>query len=204
MSNILSETPTVDTTESHVTKPTWEIRVNGSPNTAAILNSITLSYGSNFASAVFRVLGDPDTGTFPAYNDEIEVDINARNVFKGKIKGITSRISLSGLLKTFTALSNITTLTEKVVDPKNKEFNGKDVAVEDRLNVSEIVQSVLSYIPVGTPTDAPGDIILTDMTQLNAVQTIVNKVGNYKLFWNKDTDLLEIYRFGQGGEITRR
>jgi len=204
MSNILSETPTVDATASHISTPTWEIRVNGTPNTAAILRSVTLSYGSSVSSAVFFVLGDPDIGTFPAYNDAIEIDINGRNVFKGAIKGITSRISDGGLQKTFTALSSITTLIEKVVDPQNDNFNDRDVKEEDRLTVAQIVQEILGSIPSGTPPDKPGQVAVTDMTKLDAVQTVVNKVGNYKLFWNKDTNLLEVYRFGQGGDITRR
>jgi len=204
MSNILTETPTVDTTASHFSTPTWVVRVNGTPNAAAVLRSVTLSYGSSVSSAVFFVLGDPDTGTFPAYDDAIEVDINGRNVFKGAVKGITSRISEGGLQKTFTALSSITTLIEKVVDPQNDNFNDRDVKEEDRLTAAQIVQEILGSIPSGTPTDKPGQVAVTDMTLLDAVQTVVNKVGNYKLFWNKDTNVLEVYRFGQGGDVTRQ
>ena len=204
MSNILSETPTVDTTESHVQKPTWEVRINGSPDTRIFLKQVTLGYGSTFSTAVFSIEEDPDTGSFPAYNDAVEVDINSLNVFKGKIKGITSRISQGALNKLFTAISNITELTEKVVDPKNSKFNQSTVPEEDRLNVAQILTEILGYTPAGSPTDDPGAVSVTDMTQLDAVQTVVNKVGNFKLFWNKDTNLVELYRFGQGGDVTRR
>lgn len=209
MSNILMATPTIDTTESRFSEPTWVVKVNGSPNADATLSRVTLNYGKALTSAVFTVRQDPDTGTFPAYNDSIDVDVNGRNIFKGKIKGITSRISSSGLNKTFTALSNISTLQEKVVDPDEADFNapevrGKEIPEEDRLKADKIIQKILGYIPVGTPVEDPGELHLTDLTQLEAVEVIIRKLGNYRLFWNKDTDLLEIYRFGQGGDITRQ
>lgn len=199
------ETPTVDLSASQVQSPTWEIRVNGTPNTKANLQRVTLGYGTAFSIATFIIHEDPDTGTFPAYNDAVEVDINGRNVLKGKIKGITSRISSGGLNKTFTVISNITTLTEKVVDSKTQsEFNKKDIEKKDRLNVAQILNQILGFIPVGAPTEDPGTVTVRDMTKLDAMQTVLNKVGNFKIFWNNTTNLPEVYRFGKGGDVTRQ
>lgn len=202
-------TPTIDDTATRFSTPTWSIKVNGTPNTDAVLERIVLQYGPTPSSAVFSIQQDPDTGSFPAYNDNIEVIVNGRSVLKGKIKGITSKIQTQGLQKTFTVLSTLTTLLEKVVDPDNKDFNApivkeKELPEDDRLSAREILSQILGFIPSGTPDEDPGELHLTDLTHANAVEAVVRRLGNFKLFWNQNTDLLEIYKFGQGGDITRQ
>lgn len=204
MSNILMETPTVNTTATRFSEPTWEVKVNGVTNSKAVLENVVLTYGDNVSSGTFSINEDPDTGTFPSYNAPTEIFVNGRRLIKGKIKGVTSKITQRGLLKTFTVLTNITTLQEKVVEVKNKDFNELGILEEDRLNARQILNEILGYIPVGTPAQDPGEIHLTDMTLLDAARTVITRLGNFKLFWNQTTDLLEIYEFGKGGNASRQ
>ncbi|KKM93000.1 hypothetical protein LCGC14_1212810 [marine sediment metagenome] len=198
------ETPTIDDTATRFSDPTWEVKINSVTNPKAVLANVSLSFGENVSSGTFSINEDPDTGTFPSYDDSVEIFVNGRRVIKGKIKGITSQITQSGLRKTFTVLTNITTLQEKVVDVKNKDFNETGTLEKDRFNAQQILNEILGYIPVGTPALDPGEIHLTDMTLLDAARTVVNRLGNFKLFWNQDTDLLELYEFGKGGDASRQ
>ncbi len=205
MSNIIAETPTIDDTATRFSEPTWEVKVNSVTNTKAVLADVNLSYGTGVSSGTFSILEDPDTGTFPDYNDTVEIFVNGRKLLKGKIKGITSRISRSGLRKTFTVLANITTLQETVVGVCGKQdFNEQGIKPEDRLNAQQILNEILGYIPVGTPDRDPGEIHLTDMTLLDGVATVVSKLGNFRLFWNQDTEKIELYEFGKGGDASRQ
>lgn len=206
-SNILTATPTLDLTQSKFATPTWSVKINSVTVPEAILTSVELGYGSDVSNAIFVIQRDPDESGFPSYNDSAEIIINGRTVLTGKIKGITSRISASGLTKTFTVISNMTKFQEKVVPITKSVFNEQTKTKgtsTTQTTVTQILQEVLGFIPSGTPSDSPGEVHLTDQTQLEATQTVLNKLGNFKLFFNQATELLEAYRFGQGGDVTRQ
>lgn len=206
-SNVLSATPTLDLTDTHITSPTWQVLVNAVVEPRAHLARVELAYGNDLSTATFEIHEDPDTGSFPTYNDNIEIFINGRSMLKGKIKGITKMLSINGLGKRFTVISNITTYQETVVDPDestwNFEVNEEDVN-SNKFSAREILSSILGYIPLGTPNEIPGELHLTDQTLLDATDTVLRKLGNYRLYYNMVTNLLEVYRFGQGGDVTRQ
>jgi hypothetical protein len=200
-------TPTIDTTQSKFTTPTWEVKINGSSDATAILATVELGYGSEVSNAIFVIQRDPDSLDFPVYNDNVEIKINGRSVLLGKIKGITSRISQAGLTKTFTVISNITQFRESVV-PIDKDIwnvdRDKDGEISPKVNADALLQTLLGFIPSGTPVQFPGSVYLTDQTLLSATETIVGKLGNFKVYFNQSTNLLELYIFGQGGDTTRK
>jgi|GEM_PF-6760366 len=206
-SNTLTATPTFDLTQSKFTKPTWEVKVNSVTNTEAILASVELGYGNDLSRGIFEIRKDPDGGGFPVYNDIVEIFINSRRVLKGKIKGITKIISRSGIGKSFTVISNITQLQESVVPTDKSIWNEKEEEEDTEANKSpanEILSSILGYTPSGTPEEFPGTLHLTDQTLLDATESVIRKLGNYKLYFNQVTEQLEVYQFGQGGDVTRQ
>ena len=206
-SNELAATPTFDQTISKFATPTWSVKINGITNPNAILTSVELGFGSDVSNAVFTVHGDPEGGGFPVFNDVVEVIVNGRLVLKGKIKGISSRVSISGLTKTFTAISNISQFMEKVVPPEKSHFNSQRNFQSlnlNKLRAPAIISQILGSIPSGTPDEFPGEVHVTDQTTLDAVDTVIRKLGNYKLYFNITSESLEVYRFGQGGNNTRQ
>lgn len=206
-SNVLSATPTIDLTESHFTTPTWSVEVNSILEPRAHLARVELGYGNDVSNATFEIHEDPDTGSFPVYNDDVEIFINGRSMLEGKIKGITKMLSTGGLGKRFTVLSNITQYQEKVVDTEDSTWNDQQDTEnldENKSTAREILSAILGYIPSGTPDEIPGELHLNDQTKLDATDTVLRKLGNYRLYFNKDTELLEVYTFGQGGDVTRQ
>jgi hypothetical protein len=150
---------------------------------------------------------DPDAAGFPQYDDSVDVVINGRTVLRGKIKGITSRISSSGLTKTFTVISDITKFQEKVVPIGKDHWNAerdREGRILDKKNANEILPELLGFVPSGTPGEFPGEVHVTDQTLLDAAETVLRRLGNYKVFFNQATGQLEAYRFGQGGDVTRQ
>jgi len=197
-------TPTFD--PSLFTAPTWEIKVNSVTRPDVMLSSVELGYGTDISNATFTIHKDPSESGFPQHEDLVEVIVNGASLLKGKIKGITDRISSQGLTKVFTVLSNITTFQNNVVSIDKDHFNfdkNENGELIDEQNAPEILQSILGFIPIGTPNEFPGEIHITDQTLLGAADSIIRKLGNYKIFYNQETDLIEFYRFGQGGEVTR-
>ena len=202
-SNTLTATPTVDVAASRFKKPTWEIKVNGVTNPDAKLISVELGFGSDLSNGVFVIHKDPDLGGFPNYNDSIDIIINSRLVLKGKVKGISSHISESGLTKTFTVISNITKFQETVVPIDKAAWNVDVRKAADKVKADTILTAILGFAPPGTPSEVPGEVFLTDQTLLDATDTVLHKLGNFKIYFNLTTEQLEAYKFGEGGTSTR-
>jgi len=220
-SNVKTATPTLDLGLSKFVTPTWSVVINNVTRTDAVLSSVELGYGSSISNAIFSIKKDPDEVGFPNYNDDVQIFVNSRQVLKGKIKGITSKISISGLEKTFTVLSNISKYQDDVVSVANSFFNVRaslfnvqrqvnvqtftdSTGTPSKKNAPAILQAILGFIPSGTLDDFPGEVHLTDETLLSATDTVIKKLGNFKIFFNQSTELIEFYKFGEGGDVTRQ
>jgi len=207
--------PTLDLTQSKFTSPTWLVKINGSEDSDIILEEVRLGYGSDFSRSVFH---KPEDSPSLADGDSVEVVVNSRSIFKGKIRGITSSISNSGLRTNYNALSDITDLTKTLVSqnkPSGTSFNTREdiqffigvfspgLTILGKKNADDILGKILGYIPAGAPSSFPGEIVITDQNKLQAVEHVLRQIGNFKVFFNQATNRLEIYQIGSGGKSQR-
>lgn len=178
-------------------KPTWSVKVNSVVVDDAILERVDIGYGSDMSSAVFTLPRSPSSSGLPAKNDLVEIIVNGKSLFKGKIKIIGKHIGRDGLRVTYTAYSNITDRNKNVV--LSGSFNSDN---SDYPGILFTVKGIFNRlgIPVeNSPNVYPGDVDVTDQTELAAVESVLAKVGNYKLYYDMSDDSMEVYELGSGG-----
>jgi len=145
------------------------VKINGVVRTDVILKTVELGYGTSPAVARFLIPVDPATSGLPTHNDTVEVIVNSRSIFNGIIKNIEKSVSNSGKACSYIAYSRAILLT----------YNSVPWA------------SVLAYRNLY-------NLDLSDQTWLQAYETIANFQGNYRLYFNMQTNLIEFYRLGTG------
>lgn len=177
--------------------PTWSVLVNASVVADAILERVELGFGSDFSTAIFTLPRDPSSLGNPVKNDNVQVIVNGRSVFIGKIKIISKHIGRDGLRLTYTAHSNIVAFNRVTI--LSGAFNSEGSDYPGLLFTVSGIFNQLGISAAGTPGIFPGDINVTDQTKLAAAESILNKVGNYKLYFDMNADTLHVYSLGSGG-----
>jgi len=147
----------------------YVVKVNSVVQANAILSTVELGYGSSPAVARFMIPVDPDTPGLPDHDDEVEVIVNGRSIFKGVIKNIEKSLSGSGYAVAFIAYSRIVYQTYSCV------------TWESILDVQK------TY-----------GIDVSDQTLIQAKETVANHKGNYRLYYNMNNDTIEEYKLGTG------
>ena len=148
---------------------TTEVKINSITRSDIILANVELGYGTSPATARFTIPKDPDTAGLPALDDEVEVIVNSRSIFKGIIKNIEKSLSSSGMACSYIAYSHLI------------DYNGSSVDWA-------YIQSIKSQYGID----------VTDQTWLQAYETVANFVGNYRLYYNMTTDVIDWYQLGTG------
>lgn len=148
---------------------TYSVKINGSTRSDIILNNIELGYGSTPATARFTIPKDPETAGLPVINDGVECIVNGRTLFKGIIKNIEKSLSSSGMAVSFISFSKLIDYNSSCVDQAYIEQNLAEYGID-----------------------------VTDQTWLQAYETIANQQGNFRLYYNMLTDIIEWYQLGTG------
>lgn len=175
--------------------PTWVVKVNGTPVSDAILQTVNLGFGSDISNAVFSLPRNPFIPGNPVEGDSVEVIANGRSIFFGTIRVKLDHVGIDGLKITYTATSGVTTFNRPTLKKAAFNSSGSDFPLT-QFTAKEIF-SQLSINVNGVPNVYPGAVDVTDQTQLSAAESILAKLGNYKLYWNGSE--LEVYTLGSGG-----
>ncbi|TDI97016.1 MAG: fibronectin type III domain-containing protein [Deltaproteobacteria bacterium] len=232
-SNEATATPTFNKDLERFSSPTYVVKINGTPESTAILEQVRLGFGSNLSTASFSLPRDFRPGGDPAINDDIDVLINSRLVFRGFITTKADALDEGGGFRViYTCHSTIIELTEKALFEEELDegitvFNVVKVKADNQVtegklraaqikglpnvssNTSEILffrnaDQILKDLGITNgPTDFPGLIDITDLTTLEAAELVLNKVGNAKLYHDMSTGITSVYNFGSGGFTTR-
>ena len=213
-SNETSATPTFAEIDvnSRLKFPTKEIKINSVVFTDAILETIRKAFGSSLTTATFTLPRDPRDVGNPALDDEIEITLNSRLVFKGFITTRSNLVDEGGGLRIgYNCTSTIINLTnqslkETKIDEGVTRFNivrtslTGDEEIINRKTAKQILE------PLGiqdVPDEFPGLIDITDLTILEAAELVLSRIGNFRLFHDVETGITSAYRFGSGGFNTR-
>ena len=178
-------------------QPTWSVLVNAAEVADAILERVELGFGNDLSTATFTLPRDPSSGGLPVKNDAVQVIVNGRSIFRGKIKIVNKHIGRDGLRVTYTAHSNIVELNRSVVlagafNSRNSDFPGlifTSIGIFNQIGVSV----------ANAPNIYPGEINITDQPKLAAVESVLGKIGNHKLYYDMETNSLIAYALGTGG-----
>lgn len=174
-------------------KPVWKVFVNDSEKVDAILEKIELGFGSDMSSATFYLPRAIDSANLPLEDDTVDIIVNGKLLFSGVIRVVTKHLGIDGQKVTYTCLSNLSKLNNTTVIYGNvANASAKNLLIN------------LLHIPVvnGPPTTT-GNIDVTDQTMLEAAESILAKVGNYKLNYNMVNGTYDVYKLGTGGTNTR-
>jgi len=192
---------------------TYEVKVNDVKVEDAILSNVNLTFGSNLASAAFTLPRDPRTASNPILRDAIDIVVNDKLIFRGVITGIAKAITDAGLVLNYTCHSNIIDLTnftlfEIGLNGGNSRFNIFEPQT-DGTPITKALGSARSILNrpninvIGAPNVFPGYVDFTDMTPLEASESVLRKVGNFKVYHDMETGENIAYAFGSGGFQTR-
>lgn len=212
MSNEATAMPTFKDLESRFTTFTYEVKVSGNVLDDAILSSINLGYGSNYSTASFMLPRDPRIVGAPGLDEPVEIKVNNRLVFKGDITVRSDVISNGGLNLSYTCHSTILNMTrftywESPIAYGNAKFNITEtqadggVVTHARANAGAILNH---FGVIGGPDVYPGDVNATDLTPLAAAESLLSRIGNYKLYHDMVTGFSYAYAFGTHGFTTRQ
>lgn len=182
-------------------QPSWHVRVNSIIVPDAILEKVDLGFGSDISSASFFLPVNPlIPGSTPIQDDIVEIIVNNKTIFRGPIRVISDHIGNDGLKISYTAFSDIVDLNKTAII--NGAFNSDNADYRDVFYNLPSIFSILR-IPCNPPNVYPGEVNVTDQTPLTAAESLLNKVGNYKLYYDMVNQILSIYEFQKGGLNTR-
>jgi len=191
---------------------TTEVKISSSTVTDAILQNVTLGFGSNISSANFTLPRDPRPSANPGLDATVDIIVNGRLIFKGFITTRSNIISEDGGLRiSYTCSSTIINLTKSTnssatVDGVGVRFNTLVVNPDGEsqiLNRSNTDQILNGLGVVGGPGTFPGAVDITDMTSLAAAELVLSKSGSFKLYHDMASGVTSSYAFGSGGLVTR-
>lgn len=171
-SNIVSVTPTViDYRGQRYLSFTYQVKINGVVRTDVILETVELGYGTSPSTTKFTIPRDPITTIgLPVMDDDVEVIVNGLSLFKGIVKNKDDIISAREKKVSYIAYSKVILKTYNPV------------------TWAAILEAQLLYYGLN----------ITDQNELQAEETIANYLGNYRLYYNMQTDLTEEYELGTG------
>ncbi len=171
-SNVASATPTIiDFQGQRYTTYSFSVKVNGVARAQTILESVELGYGTSPSTSKFYIPEDPITATnLPEIDDEVEIIVNGSSIFKGIIKNKEDVINIREKKVAYIAYSKVILQT----------YNPTTWA--------QILAAQADYYGLN----------ITDQNQLQAEETIANYIGNYRLYYNMQTDTTERYELGTG------
>lgn len=204
-SSQVSLTPTFS--ENKFSKPTWKVLINNIEVKDAILERVDIGYGSDLSTASFTLPRNPLlTNPVPQEFDDVEVIVNSKTIFKGFISVKSDHVGSDGLKISYTALSNIANLHDTTV--LNGDFNTDPSGIgssdfPNALFTSKGILNIIGVHPTNTPNSYPGAVNITDKNLLEATESVLAKVGNYKLYYDMVLGSLDVYEFGSGGINTR-
>ena len=210
-SNEAIATPTLNTFAQRFSNPTWSVSVGGGVRTDAILSSVTLSYGSTFSTAIFSLPVDPRGGS-PTVGASVNITINGRLVFRGTVSVRSDIIDTGGGLRvSYTCFSNIIDLTKDTifgtdVDMVTTSFNVFEKLPDGKgiIRNKATAEKILSPFDIfNVPVEFPGAVDITDLTPLAAMELVLQKLGNYKVYHDMSSGENFAYRFGSGGFTVR-
>lgn len=193
----------VDEAPEYVTtkfsKPNWVVKVNNVVVSDAILETVNLGFGSDLNSCVFSLPRNPLSLGNPTEDDDVEVIVNSKSIFTGTIKVKLDHVGRDGMKITYTATSDIADLIAQSVI--NASFNTPNSDFPFQQFTAQQIFTLLSIPVSGVPNVYPGAVDVTDQTKLAAAESILSKLGNYKLLNNADG--VSVYALGSGGTNTR-
>ena len=168
----VSATPTIiDFQGQRYLTYSFSVKINGVARAQTILESVELGYGTSPSTSKFYIPEDPITATnLPDIDDEVEVIVNGSSIFKGIIKNKEDVISIREKKVSYIAYSKVILQTYNPV------------------SWSEILAAEANYYGLN----------ITDQNDLQAEETIANYIGNYRLYYNMQTDVTERYELGTG------
>jgi hypothetical protein len=171
-SSSATETPTsISFSDSRIRTFTYQVKINSVLRSDIIIESVDLGYGSSPATARFTIPKDPiTTAGLPAIDDDVEVIVNSRSLFKGDIKNVQDVVTVRRKGVSYMAYS-------KVIDQ-----------TKNPVTWDYILSTAKTY----------SGLNVTDQNQLQALETIANYLGNYRLYYNMQTDVVEQYKLGTG------
>ena len=200
--NSLSVTITPTYVANKYDRPTWQVLVNGNVVPNAILEKVELGFGSDISSASFFLPKNPLTSIGdPAQDDIVEVIANGKTIFKGPIRVIVDHIGNDGLKISYTAFSDIVDLNRTSII--YGAFNSENADYNVYLYNLPPIFSILGINAIGVPNVYPGEVNVTDQTLLAASESLLNKVGNYKLYYDMINQTINVYELQTGGINTR-
>ena len=200
--NSLQVTGTPTFVSKKFEQPSWHVRVNGNILQNAVLERVDLGFGSDISTASFFLPANPLTTTgIPVQDDIVEVIANSKTIFKGPIRVIVDHIGSDGLKISYTAFSSIVDLNRRCIiygafNSDNADYNLY------YYNVTAIF-SILGISASNVPNVYPGEVNVADQTLLAAAESLLNKVGNYKLYYDMLSSTLSVYELQKGGTNTR-
>lgn len=211
-SNEATVTPTFNKDVQRFYEPTYEILINGTPAENAILGEVRLAFGSNFSTASFTLPVDPRIPGEADLDDDIDISINGRLVFRGFITTRGNTINLGdGLRIPYRCHSTILTLTQTTkfstdVNFLSTVFNLFNIDPDGLAVIKNkaTANAILTSLGVsGAPNDFPGHVDITDLTPLAAAELVLSRIGNYKLYHDMGTNQTSVYQFGSNGFAVR-
>lgn len=198
-SSSVSEAP--EFSSVRFSNPTWSVAVNGSPVSDAILEKVEVGFGSDFSTASFTLPRSPETMGNPVEGDSVDVIANGELIFRGKIRVKTDIWDRSGLKISYTATSDIITFNAGTII--DGAFNDENSDYPNLIFTALGLFNVLGIGASGVPNIYPGSVNVTDQSKLTAAESILSKIGNYKLYYDMPTGQLYVYQLGTGGINTR-
>lgn len=192
---------------SRYARPSWSVQVGGAILEDAILQRVESGFGSDMSSATFILPRSPFTVGLPEQGDAVQIFVNGIVVFRGVISVISKHVGADNMKLTYTCLSRLfdlthTTVTKGSFNSDNSDWNldfpGRLFDSKEVINLS-----VPDFGIASIPELYPGEVNVTDQTKLAAIESVLAKIGNYKLHYDFETDGLSIYKLQTGGTNTR-
>ncbi len=188
-------TPTYDIV--HYLNPTYKIYLDGIQQTDAILQTVTLCYGSEFSQTDFYILKSPATVGLPDVTGQVvTVYINNRLVFTGYLIRKQDVYSSSALRVQYTAINKLWDYAKGTV---GQNYNEGDNEQYSGISVATILY--LSGCPYSLPGILYGEQDVADLSKLDLMESMIRYAGNYKIY-TSPTGVTSYYKVGY--PISRR
>lgn len=182
--DVLGCIPTWDI--EHYTSPIFEIKIDGNPQSDAILENVELAYGSSFSTARFYIPKKPGTaGLLDVDKQLVEVYINNHLVFTGYLVRKTGIIQANNQRVNYLAISKLweytwDTIGENINTPKGDE--DLPIAINKAMEEADVPL----LFGVGGDNEIYGEIACADMTKLEFIESMIRYAGNYRIYVSPD------------------
>lgn len=181
-----SGTPTFNL-ESYSTKPVWEITINGTPQTDAILEKVEINYGPTYSIANFYIADNPSNVTLNPSGQLVVVSVNGRVVLTGYLVKRTDVYNAQSLRVNYKVISKLWDYAKNTV---GRNFNEPQGSASTRVNIKTILRT--SGCPTdGLPDDKYlyGEVAVADLSKIELMETMLRYAGNYKIYVSPTGDV---------------